>query len=114
VSTKRWQERIDDILQAVAEIDSFIVGMDESSFLADVKTIKAVVANLTIIGEAARYVPDEIALLDPEIPWGSMRGMRNRLVHGYYQVDAQIVWNTCQRDLPAIVNKLEELRRRNP
>ena len=78
-------------------------------FLADAKTVKAVAADLTIVGEAARHVPDAVVQAHPEIPWALMRGMRNRIVHGYYQVDPVIVWDTCQNDLPALIDPLKKL-----
>jgi uncharacterized protein with HEPN domain len=111
VSPKPWQERVEDILSAIAEIDTFIAGFDRDQFLADAKTLKAVVADLTIIGEAARHVPDTVAERTPEVPWALMRGMRNQVVHGYYQVDAAIVWDTCKHDLPALVEPLGKLLR---
>ena len=111
---KRWQERVLDILAAIAEIESFISGLDNDGFLADPKTQKAVVANLTIIGEAARYVPDEVAEIYSEIPWVEMRGMRNRIVHGYYEVDPNIVWTTCAADLPPLVATLKQVVAENP
>lgn len=109
MSTERWQERIADILGAIAEIETFIAGMSRSEFLGDPKTQKAVVANLTIVGEAARHVPEEVTQIVTEIPWNLMRGMRNRIVHGYYQVDPLVVWDTCQNDLPPLVEPLQKL-----
>ena len=96
MSLRSWQERIEDILAAIAEIGSFMVGMNREQFLADAKTLKAVVADLTIIGEAARHIPEAVVQAHPEVPWALMRGMRNRIVHGYYQVDPVVVWDTCQ------------------
>jgi uncharacterized protein with HEPN domain len=109
MSVRSWQERARDILDAVGEIDRFISGMGREEFLADAKTLKAVVADLTIIGEAARHIPDAMLQAHPEVPWALMRGMRNRIVHGYYQVDPLIVWDTCQNDLPALVEPLQRL-----
>ncbi len=109
MSTERWQERVEDILAAIAEIETFVADMSRSEFLDDVKTQKAVVASLTIIGEAARYVPEEVTRNTPDVPWALMRGMRNRIVHAYYQVDPEIVWNTCQNDLPPLVRPLKDL-----
>ncbi|MEX0677090.1 MAG: DUF86 domain-containing protein [Pirellulales bacterium] len=114
MSRERWQQRIQDILDAVAETESFIAGMDRDQFLADAKTLKAVTANLTVIGEAARHVPQTVAQQWPEIPWDVMCGMRNRIVHGYYQVDPTIVWDTCQNDLPALVIPLRKILQDNP
>ena len=109
MSPRSWQERIQDILEAVAEIQTFVAGLSRDQFLSDSKTIKAVVANLTIIGEAARHVPDSIVQAHSEIPWSLMTGMRNRIVHGYYQVDPTIVWDTCQNDLPALAAALPKV-----
>jgi uncharacterized protein with HEPN domain len=97
VSHRSWQERVQDILTAIAEIQTFIAGLSRDQFLADAKTLKAVVADLTIIGEAARHVPNAVAQAHPEIPWPLMTGMRHRIVHSYYQVDPVIVWDTCQK-----------------
>lgn len=80
MSLRDWKERIRDILEAIAEVNSFISGMDFDTFRADSKTIKAVELNLIIIGEAAGRIPDSIQEEYPQIPWALMRAMRNRLV----------------------------------
>jgi uncharacterized protein with HEPN domain len=113
VSRERWQQRVQDILDAIAEIQVFVADMDRDQFLADPKTLKAVTANLVVIGEAARHVPEPIVRQSSEIPWELMSGMRNRLVHGYYQVDPEIVWDTCQNDLPSLVDPLTRMLREN-
>ena len=114
MSVRTWQERIEDILAAIAEIETFIAGLSKGQFLADAKTLKAVVADLIIIGEAASHVPDATVQAHPEIPWPLMTGMRHRIVHGYYQVDPLIVWDTCQNDLPPLVEPLRLLLQQNP
>jgi uncharacterized protein with HEPN domain len=91
VSPENWQERVRHILDAIAEIVGFIGQLSREDFLAEAKTLKAVSADLAIIGEAARHVPNDIVQAHPEIPWALMRGMRNRIVHGYYVVDPMIV-----------------------
>ena len=67
MSLRSWQERIEDILAAIAEIGSFMAGMNREQFLADAKTLKAVVADLTIIGEAARHIPEAVLQAHPEV-----------------------------------------------
>jgi uncharacterized protein with HEPN domain len=66
------------------------------------KTVRAVELNLIIIGEAASRIPDDIQATYSEIPWSFMKAMRNRLVHAYFNVDAQILWDTVQDDLPTL------------
>ena len=63
----------------------------------------ALVRLLEIIGEAAKGVTDECRRRYPEIPWSSMSAMRNRLIHGYFDVDQALVWQTVARELPPLV-----------
>ncbi len=114
MSLRSGRERIQDILDAVAEIQTFVGGMSRSQFLGDAKTLKAVVADLIIIGEEARHVPDDLIQAHPQLPWPLMRGMRNRIVHGYYQVDAAIVWDTCQTELTPLVEPLMKILAATP
>ena len=109
MSSREWRERVQDILDAVAEIEAVTEDMDFQSFREDQKTIRAVEMNFIIIGEAAASIPDEIADGHQEVPWHLMRGMRNRLVHAYFAVDEEIVWATLRTDIPALVSALRTL-----
>jgi uncharacterized protein with HEPN domain len=109
VSPRDWKERVEDILDAIAEIRAFIDGMDFQAFQKDVKTLKAVELDFIVIGEAANQIPDEVEARNPQVPWLLMRAMRNRLVHVYFSVSAQLLWDTIQKDLPALVPPLVEL-----
>jgi uncharacterized protein with HEPN domain len=109
MSTRSWKERVEDILEAIHEIQAFVAGMTYAQFQGDAKSIKAVIADFTIIGEAARHVPDEVVTQHPEVPWGVMVAMRNRMVHVYFSVDPQILWDTIYNDLPLLVQPLEHL-----
>jgi uncharacterized protein with HEPN domain len=62
-----------------------------------------------ILGEAARHVPDDVTQGYPDIPWPQMRGMRNHIVHGYDQIDLEIVWNVVTMELPPLVPRLEKM-----
>jgi len=109
MSPRNWQERIRDILDAITEINSFTSGMSFEKFQGDEKTIKAVELDLIVIGEAANQIPAEVEDAHPEVPWHLMRAMRNRLVHIYFLVDARLLWDTIQSDLPKIVLSLGAL-----
>lgn len=102
MSTRSWQIRIEDILDAIVAIESYVAGMDEVQWRDDRKTIDAVVRNLEIIGEAAGQVPVEIQGQYSEIPWGKMKAMRNVLTHEYFGVDIEVLWRTVQEDLPPL------------
>ncbi len=104
--------RVEDILQAIAEIQSFTEGMTFEDFQADTKTVRAVMCNITIMGEAASSIPPEIQTRYPEMPWAEMRGIRNVIVHEYFQVNLDILWRTIQETLPPLVLQLRELLER--
>ena len=109
MSPRGWQDRIRDILDAIAEIQKFTSGMDYQTFKEDDKSIRAVEMNFIIIGEAANQIPAEIEEKHSSIPWSLMRAMRNRIVHVYFRVDEKLMWDTIQNDLPPLVPELEKL-----
>ena len=109
MSPRGWQDRIRDILDAIAEIQQFTRSMDYETFKEDDKSIRAVEMNFIIIGEAANQIPEEIEEKYTTIPWSLMRAMRNRIVHGYFKVDEKLMWDTVQNDLPPLIPELEKL-----
>jgi uncharacterized protein with HEPN domain len=111
VSPRDWRVRIDDILEAIRAIREYTQGMTAESFAADQRTVDAVVHNLTVIGEAAKAVPDDVTARHPELPWDKMRATRNVMVHVYFGIRRDIVWETSQSDLPPLVPLLETLLR---
>jgi uncharacterized protein with HEPN domain len=111
MSPRRWEERVLDILDAVAEIRSFVGRMEFPDFQNDLKTIRAVELDFIVIGEAANAIPEDVQETYPQIAWQLMRGLRNRLVHTYFWVSPQILWDTIWQDLPPVVESLEKLLR---
>jgi uncharacterized protein with HEPN domain len=109
MSPRLWTERVQDIIEAIAEIQEFTRSMNFAQFRDDAKTLKAVALDIVVIGEAAGRIPDAIAEAHPEIAWSLMRGMRNRLVHDCFGMDPQILWDTIQNDLPPLVEPLRRL-----
>jgi uncharacterized protein with HEPN domain len=95
-------ERIQDILDAINEIQAFTSGMKYEAFKEDSKTRRAVELDFIIIGEAANRVPVDIQETYPKVPWHLMEAMRNRLVHVYFSVDPRLVWDTIQNDFPTL------------
>jgi len=102
VPHRDWKFRIQDILDAIDVIREYTRKMELKTFVKDRRTVYAVVRNLIIIGEAAVHIPDDICLKHPEVPWYEMRGMRNFVVHEYYQANDTIIWDTLQVDLPPL------------
>jgi uncharacterized protein with HEPN domain len=91
---RSWTERIQDILDAISEIETFTHGMAFDALRNDPKTLRAVELDFIIIGEAAHRIPEPVQAAHPEIPWHLMQAMRNRLVHVYFSVDPKVVWDT--------------------
>lgn len=98
--------------QAVNDALSYVDGMTREEFLEDRRTEQAVVMNLVILGEIAVRIMEnhpDFSASHPEIPWRNMRGMRNRIAHGYFEMDMDIVWETVQRSLPNLQRLLATL-----
>ncbi len=106
---RSWRVRIEDILDAIDNIEHYVAGLDFDAFDADRKTVDAVERNLEIIGEATANLPDEVLARWPEVPWRYMKGVRNLLAHEYFGVDVGIIWQTIQEDLPAITPLLHKV-----
>ena len=104
-----WRFRIKDILKAIGAIQEYTKGMGFKTFTKDRRTVDAVVRNLTIIGEAAVQIPEDLCLKHSKIPWYEMRGMRNLVVHEYFQADVVVIWNTVKMDLPSLPARLEKI-----
>lgn len=100
MSPRNWQDRLQDIVDAIEEVNYFIENMTLKEFQGDAKTIRAVELDFIIIGEAANAIPMEIQEKYPEVPWDLMRALRNRLVHVYFAISPEILWETIQQDLP--------------
>lgn len=104
------RDYLDDILESVEDIHSFTKGLNFDDFVAEKKTIKAVIRSLEIIGEAAKKIPPDIRASYPQIPWKEITGMRDKLIHEYFGVDLEIVWETSQKDLKELYITVTKIR----
>ena len=109
MSSREWVFRLEDILDSLGRIESYIGGVDLKEFETDQRTMDAVVRNLEIIGEAARHIPDYIINEYSDIPWKHIRDMRNILIHEYFGIDTGIIWQTITHDLPFLKSRLEQI-----
>lgn len=100
---------VEDIRSAIARIERYTSGMTREQFLADEKTIDAVVRDPEVIGEAVRWPPEEFKSRQTAIAWGQIAGLRNRIVHDYFGLDLEIIWQVWQRALPECKGQLDEL-----
>ena len=100
-----------DILSSIEKIASYIKAISFEKFEEDEKTLDAVVRNLEIIGEAAKYISQDEDFIDknPHIPWREMVSMRNKVLHEYFGVDIDILWKTVTEDLPKLKAQIKNL-----
>lgn len=109
MSSPRLRDHLRHMLQAARELLEFVEGLDREAFMADRRTQQAVVMNLLIIGEAAAKILDadsEFARANPDVPWRNMRGMRNRMIHGYFETNFELVWETVSAQIPPLIGRL--------
>jgi len=103
---------IEHILEAIGKIKKFTQGLDKAEFLENELVKDAVVRNIEIIGEAVKNLPDGFKKVHPEIPWKDISGMRDRIVHFYFGLDFDVVWDTIKNDLPDLEKKMRNLVKR--
>jgi uncharacterized protein with HEPN domain len=100
---------LEDILESGLKIKRYTSNQDYDSFINDDKTIDAVVRNFEIIGEAANKIDPDFRLMNPEIEWNRIRGFRNRIVHNYFGIDYEIVWNIIENDLENLIEQISSV-----
>ncbi len=100
---------INDILNSISDIREFTADLDYIDFHNDKKTVYAVIRCLEIIGEAVKKIPDELRKQYPQIPWQEIAGMRDKLIHNYFGVDIELVWDTVQGELDEFKFVLQEI-----
>ena len=109
MSENRLPDYLDHIQQAATDACVFVEGLAKEDFLEDKRTQQAVIMSLIIIGEAVTKLMDsyaEFAQAHEQVPWRSMRGMRNRIAHGYFDINLDVVWDTVQAALPELLKQL--------
>lgn len=104
-----YRDSLDDILSAIKDIENFVKDMDFKTLIDSREKLYATIFCLQIIGEAAKKIPEEIRKKFKKIPWRKIAGMRDRLIHGYFTIDFEKVWETVKRDLPPLKEVIVEI-----
>jgi len=111
MSKRSDQDLIEDILICLSKIEEYIYGVTYDNFINDYKTQDAIVRNLEIIGEASKRLSSELKKKYQDIPWKMIAGTRDKLVHDYFGVNIDIVWEIATNDAPALKQKLEKIKK---
>lgn len=101
MNENRLSDYLDHMQQASIDVQSFVDGLEKDDFLEDKRTQQAVIMSLIIMGEASTKVMDdyvEFSQKHSDIPWRNMRGMRNRIAHGYFDINLDVVWDTVHME----------------
>ncbi|MEN6577734.1 MAG: DUF86 domain-containing protein [Phycisphaerales bacterium] len=101
---------LNDICEAIERILRYVGGMSFDSFSHDEKTVDAVIRNIEILGEAANRLPDEFKERHADVEWHKVVGLRNRIVHEYFGIDLEIIWQILHRDLPGLQARIKRIR----
>lgn len=104
-----WKLFIEDILESIELIESYIADINFDNFKNDRKTIDAVVRNLEIIGETTNNIPDIVKNKYEDIDWKGMIGLRNRIAHGYFGINLTIIWEIIKKELPFLKDKMQQI-----
>lgn len=109
MSPRNYEQSLQDILESIEKIEEYIFEMQYEEFISDRKTADAVIRNIEIIGEATKNIPPEVREEYPDVPWQEMARMRDKVIHGYFDIAFGIVWETITSDLEPIKINIQEI-----
>ena len=108
IVSRGLKKRLEHMLQAIERICRYTKGKNFEDFIADDMMYYAVVKNIEILGEASNMLTEEFRQAHPKTPWKQVNGMRNYIVHEYFQVDNNVVWDVITNDLPILEQQIKE------
>jgi uncharacterized protein with HEPN domain len=101
---------IEDILESIKSIEEYSKGMNKEKLESSRLRQNAIIREIEIIGEAVKNIPDSIKSKHKEIEWRKISGMRDIIIHGYFRVDLNAIWNVVEKDLPILKKQIEKLK----
>jgi uncharacterized protein with HEPN domain len=107
MSARSGRQYLEDILEAIEIIEGYTSGLNSTTFAKNRMIVDAVIRNLEIIGEAAKNVPEKTQNNNPAISWQKMTALRNRIIHAYFGIDTEILWDIVSKNLPETKTKIK-------
>ena len=109
MKSRDLRDHLQDILDAVNDIERFVADMSYEQFIKDKKTLNAVVRSIEVIGEASKRLPESLKAKNSELPWREITGMRDKLIHAYFGMDTETIWKTVKENIPQLKQTIEKM-----
>jgi uncharacterized protein with HEPN domain len=103
------RDYLQDILDAIDDIENFVDSMTYEQFVKDKKTLNAVVRSIEIIGEASKKLPESLKKKCSELPWREITGMRDKLIHAYFGIDTETIWKAVEENIPTLRKSIQKM-----
>ena len=109
MKSRDLRDYLQDILDAVNDIERFVADMSYEQFIKDKKTLNAVVRSIEVIGEASKRLPLSLKAKNSELPWREITGMRDKLIHAYFGMDTETIWKTVKENIPQLKQTIKKM-----
>ena len=107
--SREWRFYVRDMLEFGEKVLAYTEGLDQDAFVSDERTYDATLRNIELLGEAATNIPEDVQDAHPAIPWHAIKGVRNRLAHGYLDISDSVIWSIVEDAIPELLPHLRTI-----